>query len=211
MKCPLDEILMVEYLEGELDPEERGVVEAHFRHCRSCREELEELRRAGGLAREGREEYLLPEAFWQESLRAVGRATWEHDHRQVLTGGVVVRLRRYYPALLAAAAVLALALAGTLELWRRPAILGPDPQLAATAMQEALSPEDSLRLIQGLVTQYQQAVTVLEAMEALGSGVDGGVLPVETTVFPVGRSVYEGLMDLEENQFEAMMVELAGI
>jgi|WetSurMetagenome_2_1015567.scaffolds.fasta_scaffold49661_2 anti-sigma factor RsiW len=59
-------LALYDLVRGELDPNERGLVEAHLRDCKTCREELGEIRAAvkGLPPGTDRPSLRLPESYW---------------------------------------------------------------------------------------------------------------------------------------------------
>jgi predicted anti-sigma-YlaC factor YlaD len=211
MKCPLDEKLLVDYLEGELEHEEASRLDNHLKSCPVCREEYETLQEAKKALLCCKEQTAVEEpgeSFWQESSRIIAEATYRH-REGASAGGIVVLLNRWRPLILAAAAVLLLVLAGTLEWRSRSGTRIQGLQIAAgESASNVITPGDSLFLIGEAVFNYGQATNTLEAIGELAAD-SSADLPPEAAVFPVGRSVYESLVDLEDQQLENVMLALA--
>jgi hypothetical protein len=119
-----DDILLNEYVDEALGPEERNDVQRHLDDCASCRATVADLRTLARAARALRDQTIEPPArVWSGIERATG-----HGGRSGVFGSRVG---------LATAAVLALGvasalLAGGVALGRRmPVASQPDPQLVA--------------------------------------------------------------------------------
>jgi len=211
MKCPLDEKLLVDYLEGELTHEEAARLNDHLKSCPVCREEYETLQEAKKALLYCKEQTTVEEpgeSFWQESSRIIAEATYRHREEDS-PRGIVVLLNRWRPLILAAAAVLLLVLAGTLEWRSRSGTRIQGLQIAAReSASNVITPGDSLFLMGEAVFNYSQATNTLEAIGELAAD-SSADLPPEAMVFPVGRSVYESLVDLEDQQLENVMLALA--
>lgn len=212
MNCPIDEILLINYLEGELKPELARQVEQHLESCPSCRAEYESLLKVKQ-ALSGAKESVVdqpPESFWQENLQAVARATYERDSSTGVSGGKVLSFPRFSrPRILAAAAVVLIALAGVLRLGFGP--IGPPQRPSAELAQVTEANQayiDSLYMLAETIYQYQIALNAMESMVELGADQEGGYLPAGMEV-PAHSSVYDGLAELENDQLQQVMYALA--
>ena len=212
MNCPIDEILLIDYLEGELEPELARQVEQHLESCPSCRAEYESLLKVKQALSKVKESVVdqPPESFWQENLQAVARATYERDSSTGVSGGKVLSFPRFSrPRILAAAAVVLLALAGVLRLGLGP--LGPPQRPSAELAQVTEANQayiDSLYMLAETIYQYQIALNAMESMVELGADQEGGYLPAGMEV-PAHSSVYDGLAELENDQLQQVMYTLA--
>lgn len=212
MNCPIDEILLIDYLEGELEPKMARQVEQHLDSCPSCRAEYESLLKVKQALSKVKESVVdqPPESFWQENLQAVARATYERDSSTGVSGGKVLSFPRFSrPRILAAAAVVLLALAGVLRLGLGP--LGPPQRPSAELAQVTEANQayiDSLYMLAETIYQYQIALNAMESMVELGADREGGYLPAGMEV-PAHSSVYDGLAELENDQLQQVMYTLA--
>lgn len=211
MNCPIDEILLIDYLEGELKPELARQVEQHLESCPSCRAEYEALLKVKQ-ALSGVKKSVVdqpPESFWQENLQAVARATYKRDSSFASMGKVLSFPRFSRPRILAAAAVVLIALAGVLRLGLGP--LGPPQRPSAELAQVTEANQayiDSLYMLAETIYQYQIALNAMESMVELGADQEGGYLPAGMEV-PAHSSVYDGLAELENDQLQQVMYSLA--
>ncbi|HUU28583.1 MAG TPA: zf-HC2 domain-containing protein [archaeon] len=212
MKCPLDESLLVDYLEGELEATASSMVSEHLKSCPVCRTEYEALLEAREALRAMRESKTEepPESFWQESLQAVAQATYRRRVDSSL--GKVIKFPYLKPKFLAAAAVVMMALAGTLKwgLFTGRSVRSPETVVQAVSPANNIALEDSLYLLTRAIYQCDLAAMALESIGELEAGDTSGI-PSAGMVFPVGRSVYEGLLDLKDNEIDNVMVLLASL
>jgi hypothetical protein len=210
MNCPIDEIMLIDYLEGELDPETARRVEQHLESCPTCRTEYESLLKVKKVLAGAKESAVDEpgESFWKENLEAVARATYRKDSSSVSMGKVLI-FRRFTPRILAAAAVVLLALAGALKLGLGP--LGtremPSAELAQVSAEDQAY-IDSLYRVAETVYQYQIVLNAMESMVELAADQEGGYTPAGMEV-PAYSSVYDGLAELEDSQLEQVMYSLA--
>jgi hypothetical protein len=210
MNCPIDEIMLIDYLEGELDPETARRVEQHLESCPTCRTEYESLLKVKKVLAGAKESAVDEpgESFWKENLEAVARATYRKDSSSVSMGKVLI-FRRFTPRILAAAAVVLLALAGALKLGLGP--LGTREMPSAELAQISADDQayiDSLYRVAETVYQYQIVLNAMESMVELAADQEGGYTPAGMEV-PAYSSVYDGLAELEDSQLEQVMYSLA--
>jgi len=212
MNCPIDEILLIDYLEGELEPKMARQVEQHLEACRHCRAEYESLLKVKQ-ALAGVKESVVdqpPESFWQENFQAVARATYERDSSTGVSGGKVLSFPRFSRLrILATAAIVLLALAGVLRLGLGP--IGPPRGPSAELVQVTEANQayvDSLYMLAETIYQYQIALNAMESMVELGADQENGYVPAGMEV-PAYSSVYDGLAELEDNQLQQVMYALA--
>ena len=210
MNCPIDEIMLIDYLEGELEPEMARRVEQHLESCPTCRAEYESLFKVKQVLAGAKESVVdqPPESFWQENLEAVARATYRKDSTFESMGKVLI-FRRLKPRILAAAAVFLLALTAALRLGLGP--LGTPERLSTELAQVTEADQayvDSLYQLAETIYQYQIALNAMESMVELGSDQEGGYTPAGIEV-PAHSSVYDGLAELEDSQLEQVIYALA--
>ena len=210
MNCPIDEIMLIDYLDGELDPETARRVEQHLESCPTCRAEYESLLKVKEVLTGAKESAVDEpgEPFWKENLEAVARATYRKDSSSVSMGKVLI-FRRFTPRILAAAAVVLLALAGALKLGLSP--LGTREMPSAELAQVSADDQayiDSLYRVAETVYQYQIVLNAMESMVELAADQEGGYTPAGMEV-PAYSSVYDELADLEDSQLEQVMYSLA--
>ena len=210
MNCPIDEIMLIDYLEGELDPETARRVEQHLESCPTCRTEYESLLKVKKVLAGAKESAVDEpgESFWKENLEAVARATYRKDSSSVSMGKVLI-FRRFTPRILAAAAVVLLALAGALKLGLGP--LGTREMPSAELAQISADDQayiDSLYRVAETVYQYQIALNAMESMIELAADQEGAYT-TDGMALPAYSSVYDGLAELEDSQLEQVMYSLA--
>lgn len=212
MKCPIDEALMIDYLEGICEAELAEEVRRHLERCPVCRQEYDSLSRmrniladsAGDLTDEP------PESFWRENARAVAEATYLQPAR--LERRWSARFSRTaVTGAIAAAAVLVLAITWLLEL--EPWQPGPGKKPVLVSQEAQVSPEaalvDSLWLLWREMQEFEMAANALESIYALELEADNGAAAGEF-LFSTGSSVYEGLDDLNEEQVQQVVFLAAG-
>jgi len=210
MNCPIDEITLIDYLEGELAPEAARRVQQHLESCPACRAEYESLLKVKEVLATAKESAVDEpgESFWKENLEAVARATYRKDSFSESIGKVLV-FRRFSPRILAAAAVVLLALAAALKLGLSP--LGtremPSAELAQVSAEDQAY-IDSLYRVAETVYQYQIALDAMESMFELAAEQESGYTPAGMEI-PVYNSVYDELAELEDSQLEQVMYSLA--
>lgn len=209
MKCPVENTLLVDFLEGELDPRMIPVLEEHLLGCEACRKEFEALRGIRKMldrVKINAPESEPPESFWQENLEAVADRTY----RKTVYFRKIFSLRGLHPGVLAAAAVILIALAGTfrLGLYRDT----PADSAAVVAAKQELPTNaalaDSLYRLAETVYRYNQAVELYESIAELSADKKDGTAEVELAV-PPGNSVYDSLVDLDDKQLEEVVYALA--
>jgi hypothetical protein len=155
-RCKDVEILLIEYREDSLDPDQRKKVREHLAVCESCRVKLEELQHACGLLAED----VVPpaeESFWIDFLPQV-RSRIEQKQRLRWVAWPKIRWA------VGLVSVLALVTVGSLLLTREKMDL---------VQQEAEQPEETTL---ALTDPYNYADQLAEVI----SSDSGGVLPVET-------------------------------
>jgi hypothetical protein len=208
MRCPIDESLMIDYLEGSLNDPLRAEVRSHILNCQSCADTLYQLSRVEGfLAAPGLREVEMPsEEFWRESTRLIDEATWRKPRTW--------RKSFEHAAwkVLAAAACLLLVFIGVDRAgFLRNSGSSQDPSLAARQGIVMPVEQDSLKVMRRLLTDYTLAAEYLQTVsdESADSAYSGTEKPV---MFPAGAgaTVYDGLMDLDEEQLDGVMAIMAG-
>ena len=210
MNCPIDEILLIDYLEGELEPETARRVEQHLESCPACRAEYDSLLRVREALAGAKESAVAEpgESFWKDNLEAVARATYRKDSSSSPMGKVLI-FRRFSPRVLAAAAVVLLAFLGALRLG-----LGPLSRTERPAMELAQVTEDdqaysdSLYQLAEMIYNSQIALNAVESMVEIASDQEGGYVPAGME-FPAYSSAYDGLAELEDDQLEQVIYALA--
>jgi len=210
MNCPIDEILLIDYLEGGLEPDTARRVEQHLESCPVCRAEYESLLRVRE-ALTGAKESAVDEPgeyFWNESLEAVARATYRKDSFSARVGKVLI-FRRFSPRVLAAAAVVLLAVVGALRLGLGPLSRTERPATElAQVTEDDQAYTDSLYQLAETIYKYQIALDAVESMVEIASDQEGGYVPAGME-FPAYSSAYDGLAELEDGQLEQVMYSLA--
>jgi ferric-dicitrate binding protein FerR (iron transport regulator) len=168
MKCPTAEEIGL-CVTGDLEEEDRSRVEAHIEECRSCREAVEGLRRAGDALR--REVPSLSDADWERFERRL-LERFRRGEAEPKRGSRLVRLA------LDAAAVAALVLlsvgAWTLLAVREPAREAPGGMLLLPARLRTVRGGVSIvrgrdRLAAGAVTDLREGDRVETEQGALAS------------------------------------------
>ncbi|MFH1070905.1 MAG: zf-HC2 domain-containing protein [Candidatus Glassbacteria bacterium] len=208
MKCPLDEITLIDYLEGELDTKDAASLRRHLEVCAACRDTCREIagtRRV--LAEHCRTSGQAPEGFWEENLAAVAAATYGKPEGDVSHSG----WRDYTAGLrwLAAAAIVVLALVGSFRLGlfeaRQP---GQPLQVAQQSGDERVQVLiDSLYLLAETAHRYNMAASTLQSIESLTAAGEETRLQ-DDLAYPAGR-VYDQLLDLEDDQLQQVLYVLA--
>ena len=210
MNCPIDEIMLIDYLEDELDPETARQVEQHLESCPACRAEYESLLKVKEVLAQAKDRAVDEpgESFWKENMEAVARATYMKDSSSMPAGKVLI-FRRFSPRILAAAAVVLLALAGALKLGLGPLGIGETPsEQLAQVQAEDQAYIDSIYRVAETVYQYQIILNAMESMVELAENQEGGYTPAGMEV-PAYSSVYDELAELEDSQLEQVMYTLA--
>lgn len=80
MRCEETQKLLVEFLEGELDADERARVQAHIETCETCAAELDAFRRTMALLED--DGYVEPEPFYWTRFEAGLRARLKERNRR---------------------------------------------------------------------------------------------------------------------------------
>ncbi len=208
MRCPIDESMMIDYLEGSLNDPLRAQVRSHILNCPSCADTLYQLSRMEGLfASPGMREVEMPsEEFWRENARQIDEATWRKPRAW----------RRSFEhaawKVLAVAALLLLIFIGV----DRTGVLrnsgaSQDPSLAARQGIVMPVEQDSLKVMRRLLTDYTLAAEYLQTVSDESADSAYGSLE-KPVMFPAGggATVYDGLMDLDEEQLDGVMAIMAG-
>ncbi len=205
MRCPIDEGLMIDYLEGILEEPEREQVRDHIRGCPECAGRLLELNRVRGLfaAPALRQVEMPPEQFWSDNLRAIEAATWRmpRQWRSHL-------FRHAAWKVVAAAATVLLVFLGV----GRLGVLSPgSPSLASRQSFVQPVEQDSLKVMRRMLTDCTLAAEYLQTVSDVNADTTAGAAD-KTVMFQAGTSatVYDGLMDLDEEQLDGVMAILAG-
>ena len=210
MNCPIDEILLIDYLEGELEPEAARRVEQHLESCPVCRAEYESLIRVRDAIAGAKESAVAEpgEYFWKENLEAVARATYMKDSSSAPVGKVLI-FRRFSPRVIAAAAVVLLAVVGAFRLGLGPLSRTERPATELVQVDEDdQAYTDFLYQFAEAIYKYQIALNAVESMVEIASDQESGSLPDEME-FPAYSSAYDGLAELEDDQLEQVMYSLA--
>ena len=207
MRCP-QKNLIIDYLEGELESDLAAQVREHVAGCVSCRAELEALLRVRKLL--SRVRYLEPdepdESFWRKNVELVAKATFKKQGQAHPTGKVLAFPSRKL-RILSAAAVVLIVLAGVLKWGLGPA--GSRETAEALVLEESSSALlDSLVVLSEDIYRLDMTAMVLEAISKLQE--DSLEFPPGGITFPTGRSVYEGLLELEDEELQQVMLVLAG-
>ncbi|MFC1537347.1 anti-sigma factor family protein [Gemmatimonadota bacterium] len=212
MKCPIDETLMIDYLESCCEAELAEQVRLHLEQCPDCSREYNELaavrKMLAGTAPEPADQ--PPESFWAESARAVAEATYLQPEK--LERRWSLRFPRAGMAgALAAAAVLVMALTWLFEFG--PPQTGPENGQSLAGREEAVLSEealqDSLWLLWQEMQEFEMAANTLESIYALGAETDNGTAGVE--YLATDQSFYDGLQDLNEEQLLQVEFMIAGL
>jgi anti-sigma factor RsiW len=208
MRCPVDDRILIEYLEGELEGPAAAEIGQHVASCDLCHAKLAQLKAARRAVSDRVSAFSPPdESFWKDNLEGVARATWLKGE----PAGVVRRryLRQLAPAM-AVAAVLLLALIGTF----RSGVFTSDPgqQVVTVATADTISTEalvDSLYMLARLAEQYQMAYRAMESIEEIGSISEGSAYDQAEMTYPVTGNVYDALLGMEDEQVEQVLYVLA--
>lgn len=211
MNCPISEIMLIDYLEGELEPELARRVEQHLESCPVCRAEYKSLLEVKQVLAGAKESAVdqPPESFWQENLQAVARATYQQDSSSESVRNVLSFPWFSRPRVLAAAAVVLIALAGVLRLGLGP--IGTQERSSAELAQVTEANQayvDSLYQLAETIYEYQIALNAMESIVELGADQEREYTPDGMEV-PAYSSVYDGLADLEDNQLQQVVYALA--
>ena len=204
MQCPIDERVLLDFLEEELDGQPAAEVAEHLASCAVCSRELGRLRSMRRAVRDKAASYQPPdEDFWRRNLEAVGSATWQKGK----PGGVfsLRKLNRLLPAL-AAAAVVVLALMGTFRM------NAPDaPEMTAyTEVEDSIDASalvDTLYMLAELARQYEMSYSTMESIEQLGN--ESGAYDETGMTYPVTNNVYGALLDMDDDQLDQVLMVLA--
>ena len=213
MKCPIDEALMIDYLEGCCEAELAGEVRRHLERCPVCRREYDSLSRMHKILAGSAGDLLPeepPESFWRENAQAVAEATY------LQPAGLERRFSARFPraavtGAIAAAAVLVLAITWLLELesWQP----GPGKEPVLVSQEAQVSTEqammDSLWMLWREMQEFEMAANAMESIYDLELEEDNGA-HAEEFMFSTGSSVYEGLDDLNEEQLQQVVYLAAG-
>lgn len=208
MQCPVDDRMLMEYLESELEGPAAAEIGEHVASCGECHLRLTQLRAARKAVADRVNAFGPPdESFWKSNLENVARATWLKGE----PSGLVRRrrLRRLVP-MMAVAAVLLLVLLGTF----RNGAFGPEaqPRSVAVAAADTISTEalvDSIYVLARLAGQYQMAYRAMESIEAIGANTDGSSYDETGMTYQVTGNVYEAFLGMEDEQVEQVLYMLA--
>ncbi len=208
MLCPVDDRILIEYLEGELEGQAAAEIGQHVASCGQCHARLAQLEATRRAVADRIGDYNPPsESFWKDNLEGVARATWLKRE----PAGVVSRrrLQRLVPAM-AAAAVILLALIGTF----RSGVFTPAPgqQEMVVVRADTVSAEalvDSLYMLARLAEQYQMAYQAMESIEEIGSSSEGSPYEETGMTYSVTGNVYDALLGMEDEQVEQVLYVLA--
>ena len=196
MQCPVDDRLLIEYLEGELEGRAAAELGEHVAACGKCHARLVQLKRMRRSVVETVHEFNPPEnAFWKENLEKVAQATWLKDKSVVK-----VRRRRFrvMAPVFAAAAIVVLALISTFNSSEYVPSGQQEPlELAQSDSISAAVLMDSLYMLATLAEQYKMTYRTLESIEQIGSS-EGVESYYESGVtYPVSGNVYDALIGME--------------
>lgn len=208
MKCPIDESRMIDYLDGMLERDDERLVSSHLETCRACAEELAGIRAVRELLVEcGAPKVDLPgEAFWSDNLERIGLSTWR---RPVSWRS---RLNRASWRVMAAAALVVMAFLGFSRLGFIPGAGDKSsPSLAEMTLEENATALDSLEYIRRLLTNYTLAAEYLQTLEDQ-NGESNGVAAERAFLYTSGLTgtLYDGLLDLDDDELDGVMLLLAG-
>ena len=212
MKCPIDESLMIDYLEGCCEAETAEQVRLHLEQCPDCSRGYSELAAMKKILADTALEPAdqPPESFWEENARAIAEATYLQPAK--LERRWSMRFPRAGMAgALAAAAVLVMAVTWLFEfgpLQRRP----ENGQLSVGQEESVLTEEalqDSLWLLWQEMQEFEMAVNTLESIYTVGAESYNGAAGAE--FLTTDQSFYDGLQDLNEEQLMQVELMLAGL
>ena len=213
MNCPIDEALMIDYLEGCCEAGLAEEVRLHLEQCPVCRREYDSLSRVRKIFSDSAAQMTdePPESFWRESAEAVAEATYLQPAK--LSRRWSARFPRTgMTGALAAAAGLVLAITWLREFG--PLQQGPETGPALVSRQVAVSPEealvDSLWLLWKEMQDYEMAANAMESIYALEIESDNGDAG-EEFMSSSGYSVYEGLQELNQEQLQQVEYLIAGL
>jgi anti-sigma factor RsiW len=169
MSCKDVEMLLDDYVDGDLGAREQGEVESHLARCADCRRALDELRglqeAVGALPRD-----LTP---GRDLLPAIREVALRHGRGETY-------FRPGLRLVAAAAAVVILAAAAWLG-WRGRAGGGPDPAGFARPERARLAGELTLSEFEAAELEYERATKrLLEILEARQDGLSPGTRDIVT-------------------------------
>jgi len=110
---------------------------------------------------------------------------------------------------MAAAAVILLAIVGAFKLSISPR--DPDSQFAVGA-RDTINTEalvDSLYMLAELARQYEMTYSTMESIEHLATGADGDAYSETGLNYSVTHSVYDALLDMDDDQLDQVLMVLA--
>jgi len=213
MKCPIDETLMIDYLEGCCEAGLAGRVRRHLEQCPVCSREYQSLSRLRKVLADSAEQMTdePPESFWSENVRAVAEATYLQPEKLSRKWSAWFP-RKAVSVAIAAAAVLVLAITWLFELG--PPRPGPETGPARSGLEVEISTEealvDSLWLLWKEMQEYEMASNAMESIYALGMETDNGDAGGKFMTAE-GYSVYDGLQELNEEQLQQVEYLVAGL
>lgn len=220
MKCSrgVDEIQLINLIEGELGKPERDALLSHLDRCDICAENYTSLLRIlEMLSYSGNnpDNFLDPgEDFWNENRQVIASRTYLKDN-VVSISSVWERIRKSQTLRisLAAAAVLLI----TLGIFNyQTGVNNPDlnSKMAAEKIDETdLSADqyallDSLRILQQKITDYELTASTLEALGDYVYSLNSAP-PLLDENSAAGSSIYSSMMDLNEDELEIVAYALA--
>ena len=208
MNCPIDDITMIDFVEGELEAEEAARVQQHLDQCPACRHSCRAIagtRQVLAERRRGAEKPL--EQFWQDNLAAIAAATYEKSGAIPLPSA----WRSFTPALryMAAAAVVVIALVSSFRLgFFERSKQNQAVQVAQQSEDERVQAlMDSLYILAEAAHRYNLKVSTLKSIENLSSADAAQLVRDGYVNSPV--SVYDELMDMQEDQLQQVLYVLA--
>ncbi len=208
MRCPVDDRMLIEYLESELEGPAAAEIGEHVASCSECHLRLTQLGAARKAVADRVSAFGPPdESFWKSNLENVARATWLKGES---SGPVRRRRLRGLVPMMAIAAVLLLVLLGTF----RNGVFGPEaqPEPLVVAQADSISTEalvDSIYMLARLAGQYQMAYRAMESIEAIGANTDGSSYDETGMTYQVTGNVYEAFLGMEDEQVEQVLYVLA--
>ena len=220
MKCPhgVDELQLINLIEGELDKQEKDALLSHLDRCDICANNYNSLSRTLEMlsySGNNSNDFLDPgESFWSENRRVIASRTYLKDNVvSISSAWKRIRKSQALKISLAAAAVMLI----TLGIFNyQTGVNNPDinskvtvekvDEAGLSADQYALL--DSLRILQQKITDYELAASTLEALGDYVYSVDSS-LPLLDENAATGSSIYSSMMDLNEDELEIVAYALA--
>jgi hypothetical protein len=204
MRCPLDEKVLIDYLEGELEGQPAAELSEHVASCTNCSREISRLRSIRWAVRDKAAACHPPdEDFWRSNLEAVGRATWQSGKPGRAFS--FRKLNKFIPVV-AAAAVILLALMGTFNMDRTT------PAGYAGADSDSISAKamvDTLYMLAELARQYEMTYSTMESIEELAGNDSTESYSESGLTYPVTSNVYDALLDMDDDQLDQVFMVLA--